>query len=108
MIKNAPFCSFASFSIVSLTPFINKLDYSRDLTIFMISPNSLFVNSNVIIIDSKIFLREATTMAGAAAFNLNSIRILLGQSVSKSFINGKPTFIDGPSSLARNPPYCTI
>ena len=35
--RNPPFCSFASFSIVSLTPFINNPDSSRDLTTFMIS-----------------------------------------------------------------------
>ena len=38
---NPPFCYFASFLIVSLMPFINKPDSSRDLTIFMI----LFISS---------------------------------------------------------------
>ena len=42
MLRNPPFCSFASFLIVSLTPFINKPDSLRDLTIFMISSISLF------------------------------------------------------------------
>ena len=33
--KNPPFYSFALFSIFSLTSFINKPDFSRDLIIFM-------------------------------------------------------------------------
>ena len=37
ILGNLPFCSFASFSIVSLTLFINKPHYLRDLIIFMIS-----------------------------------------------------------------------
>ena len=42
LLINPPFCHFASFSIVSLTPYINKTDSSSDLTIFMISSNFLF------------------------------------------------------------------
>ena len=34
--KNPPFCYFASFLIVSLTPFTNNPDSSRDLTAFII------------------------------------------------------------------------
>ena len=34
--KNPPFCYFASFLIVSLTPFTNNPDSSRDLTVFII------------------------------------------------------------------------
>ena len=37
ILGNLPICSFASFSIVSLTLFINKPHYLRDLIIFMIS-----------------------------------------------------------------------
>ena len=36
MARNLPFCSFASFLIVSLITFIYKADSSRDLIIFMI------------------------------------------------------------------------
>ena len=32
--RNPPVCFFASFLTVSLTPFINKPDSSRDLTVF--------------------------------------------------------------------------
>ena len=35
--RNPPFYYFSSFSIAYPTPFINKPDSSRDLTIFMIS-----------------------------------------------------------------------
>ena len=40
MPRNPSFCSFATFSIVSLTPFINKPDYSTDLTLFIYSVSS--------------------------------------------------------------------
>ena len=42
ILENPLFCPFASFLIVSLRPFINKPDYSRDLTIFIISFISSF------------------------------------------------------------------
>ena len=37
ILRSATFCSFASFLIVSLTHYMNKLDSSSDLTFFMIS-----------------------------------------------------------------------
>ena len=40
--RNPPYCSFTSFSAVSITPFIKKPVFSRDLSIFMISSNSSF------------------------------------------------------------------
>lgn len=42
--RNPPFYSFASFSIVWVTPFINKPESSKDLTIFIASCLSLFHN----------------------------------------------------------------
>ena len=33
ILRNPPFCSFSSFLIVSLTPFFNNPNSSRDLTI---------------------------------------------------------------------------
>ena len=42
MPRNPRFCSFASFLIVLLTPFIIKPYFSRDLTISMISVTSSF------------------------------------------------------------------
>ena len=50
---NQLLCSFALFLIVSLTPFINKPDSLRDLTIFMISFKSSFENTDVVVPDSK-------------------------------------------------------
>ena len=48
MLKNSPFCSFTSFSTVSSTNFINKLDSSRDLNIFIMPSNFLFGNINAV------------------------------------------------------------
>ena len=47
-LRNLPFCFFASLLIVSLTPFINKLVFSRDLTIFMMSSLSWFQVINLV------------------------------------------------------------
>ena len=54
--RNPPVCFFASFLTVSLTPFINKPDSSRDLTVFMILFRFLFEIINVILSDGNIFL----------------------------------------------------
>ena len=48
---NPPFYSSASFLNVSLIPFINNPDSSRDLTIFIISSISSFENGNAVIPD---------------------------------------------------------
>ena len=54
ILRNHLFCSFASFLIILLMPFINNPD-SRDLSIFMI----LFISSlkiiNVVVPDPNIF-----------------------------------------------------
>ena len=42
----------------------------------------------------------ATSVAGAAAVNPNDIKTY--------FINGNPTFDNGPVSLRKNSPDCTI
>ena len=62
--QNPPFCSFASFLIVSLTPFISKPDFSRDLTIFIISSISLFEITNDVVVPS----------VSAVAVNPNGIK----------------------------------
>ena len=51
MLRNPPFYSFASFSFVSLTPYFNKSDSPRDLTICMISCISFFKIISVVIHD---------------------------------------------------------
>ena len=58
ILRNPSFCSFASLLIVSLTSFINKPDYSRDLTIFMISLISSFGINNVVVREAKSQGRE--------------------------------------------------
>ena len=42
ILRNPPFCSLASFLIVSLTPSNNNPESSRDLTIFKMSSSSSF------------------------------------------------------------------
>ena len=54
--RNLPFCYFDSFLFVSVTPFINKPDSSRDVTIFVISFVSSFEIINAVVLDPNIFL----------------------------------------------------
>ena len=49
--KNPLFCSFASFLIVSLIPFTSNHDFSRDLTIFLISSISSFEIAKAVVPD---------------------------------------------------------
>ena len=94
MLRNPPFCSFASILIVSLTRFINKPDSARDLTTFMISSISLFEIIGAIVPeqndlqsndccskskelpDYKIFSMESAA-DDATAVNLRDIKTLL-------------------------------
>ena len=41
--RHPAFCYFVSFSMVGVTPFINKLETSRDLTIFLINIFHFFI-----------------------------------------------------------------
>ena len=72
--RNLSFCSFGLVLIVSLTAFINKPDYLRDLTIFMISFTSSFEIISVVITDPNFFLLIAASVVDAAAVNLNGIK----------------------------------
>ena len=54
--RSPPFCSFASFLIVSLIHFINDPDFSRDLTIFTILFISSFKINDVVLLDPNISL----------------------------------------------------
>ena len=47
-------------------------------------------------------------MANAASVSLNCTKTSLANSLNLSFIKGKPVFSNGPGSLPRNPPNCTI
>ena len=88
-----PFCSFASFLIVSLTSCINKPDFLRDLFIFMISSISsceiiivvLCAKYEVCILDPKISFWIASSVADAAALIFNGIKTLLGNGLSAFF-----------------------
>ena len=46
--------------------------------------------------------------AFSAAVNSYVIKTLLANDLSTYFINGKPTFINDPKRLPRNPPACII
>ena len=66
MLKNSPFCSFASFLIASLTPFIHKPDSSRHLIIFITSFISSLKIINVVVPDPNVFLWITASVADAA------------------------------------------
>ena len=67
ILRNAHFCTFDSFFIVSLAPFINKPDSSRYLIIFMISFICSFEIINVVTPDPNILLWIAASVGDAAA-----------------------------------------
>ena len=46
--------------------------------------------------------------ADTTAVNLAAMKTLLCDDLSTFFINTNPNFINGPRSLPRNPPDCTI
>ena len=81
--RNPPFCSFVSFSIVSLVLFISKPKSSRDLTIFNIFYYSSFEIVNVIAHcanskvrpELRIFLLIPASAADATAVNPNGIKL---------------------------------
>ena len=97
MLRNPPFCSFASFSIVLLTLFIHKSDSSKGLLIFMISSISSFGIINVVVCGAKydglpkpiIFSWIHASPANAPAVNPNGIKMLLPNGLSTFVINGK-------------------
>ena len=58
--------------------------------------------------DLEIFLCIPASAADAATVNHNGIKTLLANGVITFFINGNLVFSNGPRSLPRNPPNCTI
>ena len=108
LLKIPPSCCFASFLIVLLTPFINKQDSSRDLTIYIISFISSFQIISVAKPDPNIFLWTAASVADAAAVHPNCIKILLANGLSIFSIKGNPSFSSGPKSLPKNAPDSPI
>ena len=77
MPKNPTFCFFASFSVVSLTTFINKAASSWDLIIFMISFTSPFEIISVVMPVLKMAASVDNAAAAAAAVDSNGIKTLL-------------------------------
>ena len=88
ILRNPPFCSFALFWIVSLTPFNNKPESSRDLTILIMSfVSSLDIISVAVLLpDPKIFLCIPASAADAVAVNSNWIKILLANGLIIFFL----------------------
>ena len=72
--ENHLFFSLASFLIVSLIPFINKPDSSRNLTVFMISLIFSLEIINFVIPDPNIFCWIATSVADAGSVKPNGIK----------------------------------
>ena len=108
ILRILPFGYFASFLIVSLTAFINRPNYSRDLIIFMMSFISSLEIVNVALSDPKIFLGIVTSFAAAAAVNPNGIKTFLANGLSIFFIKDNPIFGNCPKSVPKNHPDCLI
>ena len=106
------FVYFTSVWTVSVTPFNNKPESSRDFTILIISSISLFDNISVVdegwfCPDLKIFSYIPASAADAAAVNPRWIKKILASGLI-AFINGNPAFSNGPKILPRNPPDSLI
>ena len=56
----------------------------------------------------NIFLWIAVSVADAADISLDGIQTLLAIGLSTFCIIGNPVFSNGPKSLPKNPPGCTI
>ena len=110
ILRNLPLCSLASCWIVSLTPFNNKPEFSRDLTIFIISFISSFeiikvvVPAPLVTPEPSIFFLILPSIADIAAVNPNGANTFLANYIA--------TFINGPANLLnkfpKNPPDCDI
>ena len=100
--KNTTFCSFISFLLVSLIPFISNPDSSSNLTIIIISSIPSFEIVNAVVLD---FFWIAASVADAAAVNPNGFKALLAYGVSSFFYNGKRAVINGLRK-SRNSPFC--
>ena len=90
-----------------VTPFINKPDSLRDLTVFISSISSFEIIS-VLMPDPKIFFWIAASVTDTAAFNPNGTKMLLADGLSAFFIQGKPVFSNGTRNLPRILPDCPI
>ena len=91
------------FLIVLLAPFINKRDYSRDLTIFMISVISSLEIINFVVPDPSIFLWIAASVADAGSVNPNRNRAILDSGLSTFSIKGNLFYSNGLKNVPKNP-----
>ena len=115
ILGNSSHCSFVSFSIAWVTPFLNKPECLRDFTIFMMSFVSLFDIISVVVPNPKVsevpdpntFSWIYASAADTVAVNPNGINRLLANSVSTFFIKRR-TFLNGLRSLSRNTPNCIM
>ena len=84
----------------------------RLLLITQILQETIFITSLEIIIvvkpDPNIFLWIAASAAVAAVVNPSDIKTLLASGLSTFPIKGNPVYNNGPKSLPKNPPACTI
>ena len=94
--RNPPFYHFGSFLVISLTSFINKTDFSRDLTIFKISFISSFEIINVVTPDPNRFLWKAASVSDAAAVNRNGIKTLLASGLITFSLNAIQFLVMAP------------
>ena len=99
MLRNIPVCSFASFSIVSLTSFINKPDFWRDFMYRYLFHLLLYL---------KLLVLLFVCAADIAAVNPNGNSMFLANGLGTFFFKAKPIFSNGPRSLPRNYLHCTI
>ena len=111
--RNPPLCSFVSFGIVRVTPFINTPESSRDFTMYFISS----INNIRVVVpkpkvtvaqDRKIYLWIIESATDAAAVNINSMKTLSANAFITFIINSKLTIINGRRRLPRNGPDCII
>ena len=93
ILRNPPFCFFTSFWTVSVTPFNNKPESSRDFTILIMSSISLFDIISVVFPDPNIFLCIPASAAYAVAVNPKGIKPLLANGLITFFINGNPFLV---------------
>ena len=113
--RDLPLRSFASFLIAFVIPLIYKLDFLRDLTIFMIFISSFEIISAVVRsaksegrTDPNIFIQITPSVVDPAASNPNGNRTLLVNGLRTFFIKGKPGFSNGPRSLPINRSLLTV
>ena len=91
--------------IISLITFINKLHYSRDVTIFMISSIHLFEIIKFAVPYPTTFLRVPACATDAATVNSSGIQSFLAHGLSflvLGFTNGNLVFSNDSKSLTRN------